>query len=53
MASDLVCADMVSAGEFPHLTNKYSVFGVPKTLINEQVQFEGSQPERAFVEQVM
>lgn len=53
MASQRVTADMISAGEFPHLTTKYHVYGVPKTVVNEEIQFEGSRPEADFVEQVM
>lgn len=53
IASDLVTADMVSAGEFPHLANRYAVYGVPKTVVNENIQFEGSRPEADVVQQLM
>jgi predicted DsbA family dithiol-disulfide isomerase len=53
MESDLVRADMVEASEFPHLVHKYNVFGVPKTVVNEEVEIEGSQPEPLFLAQVM
>ncbi len=43
--SDLIRADMVEAIEFPHLANKYSVFGVPRTVINDKVHQEGAAPE--------
>jgi glutaredoxin-like protein len=45
LESDLVTADMVEAVEFPHLANKYSVYGVPRTVINETVHQEGAAPE--------
>lgn len=45
MESDLITADMVEAIEFPHLANKYSVYGVPRTVINETVHQEGAAPE--------
>ncbi len=45
MASDLVQADMVEATEFPHLSNKYQVMGVPRTVINETIFQEGAAPE--------
>jgi glutaredoxin-like protein len=45
MESELVHADMVEAIEFPHLANKYSVYGVPRTVINETVHQEGAAPE--------
>ena len=51
--SDMVQADMVEASEFPHLVHKYNVFGVPKTVVNEVVQFEGALPEPLFLAQVM
>jgi len=43
--SDLIKADMVEAIEFPHLSNKYHVHGVPRTVINESVHQEGAVPE--------
>lgn len=45
MESELITADMVEAIEFPHLANKYSVYGVPRTVINEKVHQEGAVPE--------
>lgn len=45
MASDMVQADMVEATEFPHLSNKYQVMGVPRTVINENIFQEGAAPE--------
>ena len=45
MESDLITADMVEAIEFPHLANKYSVYGVPRTVINDSVHQEGAVPE--------
>ena len=53
MESDLITADMVESAEFPHLTQKYGVFSVPKIIINEDIQFEGALPEAQFVENVM
>ena len=35
MESDMVVGDMVEATEFPHLSQKYQVMGVPRTVINE------------------
>jgi len=45
MESDLITADMVEAIEFPELANKYSVYGVPRTVINEKFHQEGAVPE--------
>ena len=43
--SDLVRGDMVEVIEFPHLSNKYGVYGVPRTVINETIHQEGAVPE--------
>jgi glutaredoxin-like protein len=43
--SDLIRGDMVEAIEFPHLSMKYQVHGVPRTVINETVHLEGAAPE--------
>jgi len=51
--SDLIRSDMINASEFPHLTNKYQVFSVPKVIINESIQFEGALPEQEFLKYVM
>lgn len=48
IASDRVRADMVEAIEFPHLANKYGVYGVPRTVINETTHLEGAVPEFLF-----
>ena len=52
MASELVHADMVEATEFPHLSNKYQVMGVPRTVINENVFQEGAVPEPMMLEKL-
>lgn len=53
MASDLVTADMVESVEFPQLANRYSVYGVPRTVINEDTYFEGAAPEKLAVAKVL
>jgi predicted DsbA family dithiol-disulfide isomerase len=45
LESDLIRADMVEAIEFPHLSMKYQVQGVPRTVINETIHVEGAVPE--------
>jgi len=51
--SDLIRADMVEAIEFPHLTTKYNVYGVPRSVINETVHVEGAVPEPMFLQKVL
>jgi glutaredoxin-like protein len=49
MASEYVTADMVEATEFPHLSMKYNVMGVPRTVINENTHIEGAVPEHMLL----
>ncbi len=51
--SDFITSDMVESSEFPHLTQKYGVFAVPKIILNEEIQFEGDMSETLFIENVM
>lgn len=53
LESPRITADMVESTEFPHLTQKYNIFGVPKTVINENVFIEGAVPEETFLEHVL
>ena len=53
LASDWIQADMVEAIEFPHLSNKYQVYGVPRTVINEVIQLEGAYPEEMLIPELM
>ena len=53
MASDLITAAMVEANEFPHLSNKYQVYGVPRTVIQDVIHVEGAVPEAALVEELL
>ncbi|MCB0070697.1 MAG: thioredoxin family protein [Caldilineaceae bacterium] len=52
MESHLVTGDMVEAIEFPHLSNKYNVMGVPRTVINEHAYLEGAAPEAMLMAKV-
>jgi len=53
MENDLIEADVIDAGEFSQLAIKYMVMGVPKTVINEKVEFVGVLPEDLFLQQVL
>ncbi len=52
IASPMVRADMVEATEFPHLSMKYQVMGVPRTVINETTHVEGAVPEPMLLEKL-
>jgi len=51
-ASDKVRSDMVEANEFPQLSMRYNVMGVPRTVINEDVFMEGAAPEQMLLEKL-
>ena len=53
MLNENITADMVEATEFPHLANKYQVYGVPRTMIGEFEAIEGALPEQNFVQRVL
>jgi predicted DsbA family dithiol-disulfide isomerase len=53
MESDLIQADCIESMEFPELAEKYRVYAVPKTVINEGAFIEGSLPEDFFLDQIL
>ncbi|MCL5877040.1 MAG: thioredoxin family protein [Candidatus Bathyarchaeota archaeon] len=50
---DLIKADVIEGSEFPDLTLKYNVIGVPKVIINDKVDFVGEFNEDLFAEHVL
>ena len=53
MLNENIVADMVEATEFPQLSVKYQVQGVPRTMVGENAAIEGAVPEPHFVDRVM
>lgn len=53
MSSPLVTADIIEANEFQELAGRFYVYGVPKMIINETVEFEGAVPEKVFLGKVL
>lgn len=47
-----VRADVVEAQEFPELVQRYRIMAVPKTVINDDISFEGALSEELFWIQV-
>ena len=47
--SPRVTSVIVEASEYPDLVRKYQVSGVPKTMVNGQVEILGARPEEDFV----
>ena len=52
-ASPHITAYAVEATEFPDLARRYRVNGVPKTVVNEDIEIMGALPEADFVEQAL
>ncbi len=52
IVNEHVVADVVEVNEFPYLAQRYSIRGVPMTLINESVGFVGNVSESQFLEHV-
>ena len=52
-ANSNITAFAVEATEFPDLARKYSVNGVPKTVVNDAVEILGALPPDAFVAQAL
>jgi predicted DsbA family dithiol-disulfide isomerase len=53
MESSRVKADVVEVREFPQIARAYRVSGVPKTVINDSVQFTGAVTEETFIRRIM
>lgn len=52
-ASDKVFGEMVEANEFPALSEKYHIHGVPDTIVNHgKARVLGSQPVAAFLQAI-
>ena len=52
MESQQVTADGVEVTGFPDLARKYSVAGVPKTVVGDASEFVGAAPEAQLLEHV-
>jgi glutaredoxin-like protein len=53
LESPFIRAEMIESTEFQDLSNRYNVYGVPKTIVNDTISFEGAVPEEAFLENVL
>ena len=52
-ANPYITAYAVEATEFPDLARRYRVTGVPKTVVNEEIDILGALPQDAYVEQAL
>ena len=39
--------------EFPDLTRRYQVTGVPKTVVNDVIEIMGNKPEDEFIAEIL
>jgi predicted DsbA family dithiol-disulfide isomerase len=53
LASPNVTARTIEASEFPDLSRRFGVQGVPRTVVNEEGAFVGALPEAQFVAAVL
>lgn len=53
LESPRVVADVVEVQEFPLLAHAYQVRAVPKTVINNAVQFTGAVAEDVFLRRIL
>jgi predicted DsbA family dithiol-disulfide isomerase len=53
MENDLIRADGIEATEFPELAQRFQVYAVPKTVINEAAIIEGALPEELFLDEIL
>jgi glutaredoxin-like protein len=53
LENPMIRALMVETVEFPELAKRYNVVGVPRTVVNDRLQFDGAPSEKAFAAKVL
>ena len=53
MESSKVVADVIEVQEYPQIAEAYRIRGVPKTVINDSVEFTGAVSEEEFLRAVL
>ena len=53
LASPRVTATAIEANEFPRLAEEMEVWAVPRIAVNGVPQWDGSVPERTFLQRVL
>jgi hypothetical protein len=48
-----ITADVVEISEFIDMAQSYRVQGVPKTVVNDRIEFLGAVPEPRFIQEVL
>jgi predicted DsbA family dithiol-disulfide isomerase len=52
-ASPQITAYAVEATEYPDLARRYHVSGVPKTVVNDDIEILGALPQDDYVQQAL
>lgn len=52
-ASPHITSYAIEATEFPDLARRYQITGVPKTVVNDEIEILGGLPEDEFVDQAL
>jgi len=52
-ANPNITAFAVEATEFPDLARKYHVSGVPKTIVNEEIEILGALPQDDYIREAL
>lgn len=52
-ANPNITSHAVEATEYPDLARRYRVTGVPKTVVNDEVEIMGAIPQDDFIEQAL
>lgn len=53
IASPKITVSSIEADEYPDLAQRYNVYGVPRTVINDTDAIEGATPPNVLVERVL
>ncbi len=53
LENEKISADCIESTEFPDLAARYSVYAVPRTIVNDAVAIEGAVPETHFLDGVL
>lgn len=48
----LITADCIEVSEFPDMIQKYNISGVPKTVVNETIEFAGAQSAQVLIDAI-
>lgn len=52
IASPNIVATVIEADEYPDLAQRYNVYGVPRTVINDADAIEGAVPASVLLEKI-